>query len=126
MALKKVINFKGIDADYLCITDMQSNKKTGNTHVVLSLYASEKTRNDSLQNELKTFVFCIPKDEITKKEAYEFIKTPVPEKILKSKEILGTNAVEATETTEAIPAIETIPAVYETVETNIFANAIDC
>ena len=73
MALKKIILFKGISAEYLTITSMNWRNSMGNTHVTLSLFANAASRSENLNNALDSQEFLVW-GEATLAEAYVKIK----------------------------------------------------
>jgi len=128
MALKKVINYKGIEADYLCITTKEYQKWLNKTIVTLSLFVNKDSRNEGLDNALQTFVFNFDGDDLSKKECYDLIKASKLEKqiIEPEKTIIKIDAYIDEEGNKHEPEYITIKEVSEMIETNIFASATDC
>jgi len=49
MALKKIVNFKGVNAEYWRINQFEYNDLTDEAFVTLGLYANEEAKDKSMQ-----------------------------------------------------------------------------
>ena len=74
MALKLATVYKGVDADYWKILEIQSNFRTSQTWVTIGLYRSEETRQESENYILDQKVFTIDGVDHTRATAYEELK----------------------------------------------------
>jgi hypothetical protein len=78
MALKKAVNFRGVQAEYWAIIQKRWNKFGNTTSGDLGLYVSRQTREDSeTQNILKLVSFAFI-GELSRAEVYTELKKSRP------------------------------------------------
>lgn len=105
MALRKATVFKGIEADYWKIINLQSAIASDETYVTLGLYKDQAAREENIGNTLCERVFRFEGLDYTRETAYAKIKES------KMSEAAG---------------IEGEEGYIAPVETNEFVNAEDC
>jgi len=112
MALILKTTFKGIEAEYWKITNLQCLPLQNTTYIVLSLYKDKTAREESIGNELTSKVVTLDGVDYTRETAYIKAKESKKVENIITPEVVDEDGI-------------TTPAVTEEVETNEFAGAID-
>jgi 2-C-methyl-D-erythritol 4-phosphate cytidylyltransferase len=77
MALKKVIEWKGINVEYWRIDTLTANFRNGMVIVALAVYKDQATRNADVTNLVKRAVRSIKGADLRREDVYPLLKQSI-------------------------------------------------